>query len=624
MKKYTVLMLLMLLILPLLFSCKGGTDESSVTEISEESTMTPDPNATVVWDDKYSFGNITSPSQVSKVTAYRDGAVTDAYDSKDGDNRILFAGTEETRAVVLPEGYAITLPGTDVTADFSLGALRSKFFGTDYVLTVTYEDQNPYGDNADGFKIYFDEWLARYLENIDFLTANGIRRTRPIGVTTDLLQGYTVNYYDMTVTLASKMKYNNYSIAILRPTDSYEHFWLFVLKSEKEMYEQMDAIVASFTTFDRVGTPINSVGSYELKVPEFWSEETKKYYDLIQNQTTVDFGAFFHQNQADYIEWMYAEEQLGAPLDVFMTYLHIGWQSDLSYLDLELLEKQAGGNGFNGKPVLELTYQFTTTNNGLGGFTPMYDICRGKYDAHFRKLAQDIKTYGKPVLFRLNNEMNTDWTSYCGMQTMLDPDVFVDTWCRLYNIFVEEGVDNCIWIFNPIATSCPYSNWGDALNYFPGTDYCQMLGLTYYQMNNSDYMASFKDMYTELYQKNTPYFDNYPAIIGEFGCAAGGDYYYDWTKQDYVKVDDIESRRNLQEIWIKGMFDCLLNNQKESNKFCKNIKIATWFSANDYALYQGEYVIINHLKLDEDTPKAIAALREGIEKMRAKKAPEQQ
>ena len=84
-------------------------------------------------------------------------------------------------------------------------------------------------------------------------------------------------------------------------------------------------------------------------------------------------------------------------------------------------------------------------------------------------------------------------------------------------------MDNCIWIFNPIATSCPYSNWGDMLNYFPGEDYVQMIGLTSYQMNNDDSFATFREMYTELYKKNTPYFDNYPAIIGEFGCGAGGD-----------------------------------------------------------------------------------------------------
>jgi hypothetical protein len=268
-----------------------------------------------------------------------------------------------------------------------------------------------------------------------------------------------------------------------------------------------------------------------------------------------------------------------------MTYLHVGWYDEKTHLDEKLIQREAGGNGFNGKPVLNLTYQFTVTNNGLGGVTPMYDIMRGKYDFHFKKLARDIKAYGKPVLFRLNNEMNTDWTSYCGMQTLNDPDIFIDTWRRLYDIFKEEGVDNCIWIWNPIstgmtikATGCPYSNWGDQLCYWPGSDYVQMLGLTFYQMNNDSQIESFKDMYTKLYKTNTPYFDNFPAIIGEFACGAGGEVVYDWGKGGYVPVPDLETKKQWQADWIKGMFECFMKNQEPGYEFAKNIKAATWFS----------------------------------------------
>ena len=236
----------------------------------------------------------------------------------------------------------------------------------------------------------------------------------------------------------------------------------------------------------------------------------------------------------------------------------------------------------------------------------------------FRKLAQDIKAYGHPVLFRLNNEMNTDWTSYCGMMTMLDPDIFIETWRRIYNIFLEEGVDNCIWVWNPIATSCPYSNWGDMLNYFPGPEYVQMLGLTYYQMNNgkTENFTSFKNMYTELYKKNTPYFDNYPAVIGEFGCASGGDYVYSYSKGTYVEADNIETRRKQQADWITGMFECFLHKNEPGYEFCKNICVAIWFSANDYADFNGTTVITNHLKLDDSNPLALKAFHDGYQKLK--------
>src|SRR5699024_10897811 len=131
------------------------------------------------------------------------------------------------------------------------------------------------------------------------------------------------------------------------------------------------------------------------------------------------------------------EDGLDYNLDILPTYSAIGWYGTPSYFPLDMANEFAGGNGVNGKHVLQFTYQFTDSNNwNLGGYHPNFDILRGKYDDQFRRLAQDIKAYGKPVLFRLNNEMNTDWTSYSGICALLDPDIFRMTWERLYNIFL--------------------------------------------------------------------------------------------------------------------------------------------------------------------------------------------
>lgn len=622
MKRILAFILLLCMALPALAACdetvQGG--DSSIPESMEESSMAPDTNALKVWQDAFAdeANGFKDASEVYKLQAFSNGLATDDLAAlPKGDTRYVFEGKDKSRAVVLSEGYALTLPSANIEADFSLGALRSKFKGENYVLTVSYENQNPYGANAKGWQTYFDEWLVRYLENNDFLMENSIRRTRKIGVTEDLLPGYVVNYYDMQVNVASKMQYDCYSIAIVRPKDSYKYCWLFVLKSGDPMFEEMDSIVASFKELEKNDTPVNSVGSYDLKIPEHWNEETKAYYNKLLTQTTVDMGMFFQRNDPVYVDWFY--ESIGSELDVFMTYLHCGWYGKdytRSALDMGLINSEAGGNGFDGKPVLELTYQFTTTNNALGGYTPMYDICRGRLDAEFRQLAKEIKEYGKPVLFRLNNEMNTDWTSYCGMQTMLDPDVFIDTWRRMYDIFVEEGVDNCIWIWNPIATSCPYSNWGDQLNYWPGSAYVQMLGLTYYQMNNDDKIESFKEMYTELYKKNTPWFDNFPAILGEFACGAGAEVIFDWNQNKYVPVEDLETKKKWQAEWITAMFECFMKKNEPGYEWCKNITVATWFSANDYTTVDGVEKVYNYLKLDNGVPLAIEAYKNGYAKLK--------
>ena len=148
-----------------------------------------------------------------------------------------------------------------------------------------------------------------------------------------------------------------------------------------------------------------------------------------------------------------------------------------------------------------------------------------------------------------------------------------------------------------------------------------MIGLTYYQMNTAKYVASFREMYEDLYKKNTPYFDNYPAIIGEFGCAAGGDYVYDWDKHEHIKVpeEEIEKRRKLQAEWIKGMAECFLCNQEPKNEFCRNIKLATWFSANDCEVINEKSEIVNKLKIDRDTPLAAEQLRKWLERKNREK-----
>lgn len=320
MKKTIIFMLLFVMVLPMLVACNNvGDGQNESDDSSAESVVTPDENAKIVWNDSFADtdNGFDGADSVSKVVLYRNGEISDEYSgTTEGDTRYLFENGEKTRVSVMSEGYALTLPSVDVCADFSLGALRSKYITDDYVLTVSYENQNPYGNNADGWKIYFDEWLVRYFENTDFMLKNNIRRTRQIGISEDLLDGYTVHYYDMTVGVALKMEMPYYSIAIVRPKDNYDYFWFFVLKSKNETCDLMDSIVGSFCEFDKVGKPINSVGAYELKIPEFWSEETKAYYQKLQNQTTVDFGAFYEGNKPEYIEWLASPEGIDNDMDI--------------------------------------------------------------------------------------------------------------------------------------------------------------------------------------------------------------------------------------------------------------------------------------------------------------------
>ncbi len=538
------------------------------------------------------------------------------------DYKKIYQSNLKQRAVNYPDGYLIDLP-YGFQPDYRLSELRSQFYTEHEVLTVSKEEESPYGNTEAGWETYLTEWVNLYLTSDTYLEKNNISRMREERISETMVDGHTVITYDFCVEDSSgnvEMPY--YSIAIIRKFYVYDTFYLMVLKSAVPTTQLADTIVSSFTPIDVYGSAHNSQQQYSKIVPSFWSDETKAYYEKLCSQTTTDFGFFTHSMLSSN-DGLYAKndaliqsnyDRLSTALNydykIMPTYTHLKWYNMYNDFPSEMAEKYAGGNGFNGKPVLQFTYQFTiNNNNNPEGITPMFDIMRGVHDAQFRELAQDIKAYGKPILFRLNNEMNTDWTSYAGIMTLLDPDVFIITWQRLYNIFIEEGVDNCIWIFNPFDDTYPYSSWSEDLCYMPGPEYVQILGITGYVEGNSSSMDSFNTVYTNIYNKSSKNFANYPWVISEFGCGAGGEKKYNYDTDTY---EDTVLGRNgyYQAQWVRSMFSYL--NYKSYYPFCANIKGAVWFSCNDYAAINGTNYITNFFSLDDSLTYTLSAFKSGL------------
>lgn len=620
MKRVISMICLLLFVLAAFAGCTAdpaaSSDESlteSIEESGEESVMKePDKRAELYWDNLYASGTVKGTSDVYHVSAYLNGVETNEAVKADSKNdvRYLFNGLSESVAVVYPEGYILSLPGNDITADFSLGQYRSQYMNDDYCLTVTFENQNPYGANEKGYSTYINEWLVEQIEDTNFMAKNRLLRTRKIEE--HVVGDYTVKTYCMAINQGANIKFPYYNIAIIRPVSSYAYFYLMVMKTAEKNPGLIDEAVAGFREINKQGVPSNSFKYYECKQNPNWNAETKAYYEKLLNQTTVDFGAFPYKHEGEYADWLFSEEGIGTP-DVYMTYQHMGWYGKPGDVDefMHRAEKYAGGNGFDNKPVLSLVYQFTETNNSTKDVATIYDILRGKKDNYLRQVAQAIKSYQHPVLFRVNNEMNTDWTDYCGMCTMIDPDIFQMTWRRMYDIFTEEGVDNCIWIFNPATKTCPYCNWGEALCYFPGEDYVQMFGCSPYEFNNyrhGENPESFKSLMNNI-EKVYSVFNNYPWVLGEYACAAGGETYYDWDSRSY-KETVLGRNLKTQTKWVTDMINCFKNTGKKGNEAISRVKVAIWFSASDYAdPGDGSNKVVNYLRLDEGTTPTNELLR---------------
>ena len=581
------------------------------------------------------------------------------------DVKLELVGKSATRLVQVSAGTAFTLPATDVTADYSISKYRTQYTFGDSVLTYSAENSNPYTSQKEGWYIYVNEWLIRHLINPEYLQNQKLTLLKPLDFevtpvgndgTSDGTRwyptakngnltrrdGYEIYRFDILIEDNANIDRPYYNIGVVHKTDDARNFGLFVMKSKTNQSELMDKLVESWSYITPKGVQRNYfTGGKPLENPR-WNAETKAYFNQLMTEDKKNWGVFSYSmpgedhslvpGSGNYDEFLsksramqtYIEDEIwGRKYDIYMTYTHLGWGNHdapnfiAHYFPSAMAKELAGGNGDGTRPTLEFTFQFTTNNNYIDEEkSPLFDIMRGKYDAYFKRLALDIKDYGAPLMLRLNNEMNTDWTSYSGMMNLLDPDIFVMTWHRMYDIFEENGVDNVIWIWNPIAKTCPYSGWSEDLCYFPGREYAQLLGGTSYEMNNYKNNAemeitSFEKHYADLYAKNKEYFSEWGMIIGEFACGSGG---------NAGESAGLALGRNAaaQAKWVEGMLNELY--AEKPAEYAKQIKGLIWFNCND----EIEEGITNRLRFADpsgaysDLAATHAAFRKGFQKANGK------
>lgn len=571
------------------------------------------------WREDFAHeGTIASVEDVNYLMFWSDNKLTPVVDQTtrnlETDLRYEFHSDDYVRFVSESDGYAVSFPQSmGLTADRTLARYAQKFSNSDITVRFTMEKVAPYDPTEYYYGIYTGEWLTRYIANKTYVAQNRMSYYEQSIVSDEtIIPGCAVNVYSIN---AEGLEKPWYKIAMVRPLGQWSKFGLIVCKCRKksDAAKFMD-ILKSYRITKLCGRSKNFLPQQKAMPNPKWNAETKAYYQKLLNQKSFDFGVFSYSmpgDEEDNVEEIRQllsaeknrlETRFGRGYDIMPTYKHVAWYDLKLHFPRSLAAEFAGGNGFNGKPVLQFTYQFTHNNNDVSSYntdnnrTVVLNILRGEYDSHFERLADDIKAYGKPVLFRLNNEMNSDWTSYCGMILLIDPDLFIESWKRLYNIFERKGVDNCIWIFNPIAQSCPYSNWGEALAYYPGNEYVQALGVTNYEMGNSLPMDSFRTRYTRVYNDNRDYFGQMPWIISEFACGAGG-----------ITTGAELRNASAQAAWVRGMFSDF--SDYDSNPYLHPLKGGVWFSCNDV---DGQGRSVNYLYLDPRLEETLDAFHDGL------------
>lgn len=94
-------------------------------------------------------------------------------------------------------------------------------------------------------------------------------------------------------------------------------------------------------------------------------------------------------------------------------------------------------------------------------------IVDGAYDDQIRQRAREARQIEGPWFSRLFNEMD----GFLSDDYDLPPQLFVELWRHVYDIFEEEGVNNAVWLWNTANFDAP-----DAA-YYPGDDVVDWIAL---------------------------------------------------------------------------------------------------------------------------------------------------
>lgn len=550
-------------ILTLFASCKKDPPVESSEPPKQEESRISIPGVPAGWIDENEMEGL---EDVTEVTLYENGVVSKSNNiNSEADTKKIYKAKDVYRVFDYTTGFRVDLP-SNMEPDYSLAEYVTKYIGDNLTVVVSKEPLTTIiMDN------YYKETLSRYIGTDDFMTRNSTtfteaQRNRFIG-------DYTIDIFRAVITGMPEDAKSFYSYVYIRKYGERDIFRFLMKYNQNINFRDVEELlINSFEAISPTGTPVNNADYEHPVIPEYWNDETEAFYKHLCETDITKWGIYSRNMSATAFDYMDYYESIGkTEFDLVLHYVSS---------DKLVLEKELVNEIYKRNKVLVMTVRWETWENRAW---PQFDVIRGNLDNKMRAFAQQVKSVRHPIIIRMENEYNTDWTQSSGLNSMCDPEIYRDCWIRLYDIFLEVGVDNAIFMSNPQSVSdYPGQKWNSYINYLPSKYYMQIAGVTLYNMGTTapNTNKSFKDLYTDVDKQTSQFFSNWPWIIGEFGCAS-----------ETVGVDKPK--------WIKEMFENL--------HLFPNIKGALWFDLYD----GGEDNILRDFRLLVP-PKSIDVFMEGI------------
>ena len=170
-------------------------------------------------------------------------------------------------------------------------------------------------------------------------------------------------------------------------------------------------------------------------------------------------------------------------------------------------------------------------NRGPDRFN-LRDILAGKWDAYIDQWADAARDYGKPLLVSWGLEMNGTWFPWSGTYygggrvaghkngrpLYAGPELVKQAYRYVVDRVRARKADNILWGFHVNNYGLPQEPWNMIVNYYPGTDYVDWLGLSVYgQMLRGEEWASFSNVMDSSYKEICQLDPQKPVIVAEWG-----------------------------------------------------------------------------------------------------------
>ncbi len=455
-------------------------------------------------------------------------------------------------------GYEIVLLNS-LKLNEDIVSVKSRFESEDLVVDVLYD--NFYNDlnNRTTYLSYGNKGI---LNNPAFSI------TREYDYNFNGLNGHIVLYERDKIEGAAPDR--NY-YAMITFTRTYKELITVFMKSSEPIY--IEKIMPSFKLINKTETP--KADAVFEPVSKAFDEQTKLFYDkYFGNNEKLDFGIF----EPTYPHYDSKLKQLEDTFNYEFPVVLLYNSFQLPY-KTELMNKAKA----DGK-VVEYGLYTTDIIDGTEKDITL-EILEGKYDDYLDKLAESFNEYDYPVLFRLNNEMNGEWVWYSAHKVGKDTDLFIECWRYIYDKFKEHGVDNLIFVWNPNEKSFPNFAYNHYLNYYPGNEYVDVVGLTSYNTGNyyqGETWRSFSEAYDHFYYDYVKHF-KHPMMITEFsGASQGGN----------------------KSQWFDDMFNRISSYDR--------IKLAVLWNGQDYDMSKPEKTVSRNYRLDLE-PDVIESVKRGLQ-----------